>query len=61
MTFKQLKVGDHFEFAKKTKVGNGIFNLVGIKKDEFCYRMGGLNRLVGDFNVKVIKTNKPLN
>ena len=61
MKFNQLKIGDHFEFAKKTNVGHGIFNLVGIKKDVFTYRMGGINRLIGSQDVKVIKTDKHLN
>jgi len=61
MTFKQLKVGEHFEFSKKTKVGNGIFNLVGVKKTDNEYRMGGLNRLIGNSNVEIIQTDKPLN
>jgi hypothetical protein len=61
MTFGQLKIGDHFEFARKTSVGNGIFNLIGIKKGTWEYRMGGLNRQIGSVKTKVTKTKKELN
>ena len=60
-TFKRLGVNCHFRFAKKTAVGCGIFNLVGVKKSELEYRMGGLNRIIGNVNVKVIETADELN
>jgi hypothetical protein len=61
MKFNQLKIGDHFKFSKKTEVGHGIFNLVGVKKNEFTYRMGGINRIIETQDVRVVKTDKPLN
>ncbi len=61
MGFSELKKGEHFMFVEKIDVGDGIFNLVGIKKNKFCYRMGGTNRIIGDLEIKVIKTNKKLN
>ena len=61
MTFSKLKIGDHFEFAHKTEIRREIFNLVGIKKDKLCYRMGGINRIIGNKKIKVIKTSKELN
>ncbi len=61
MTFKDLPIGSHFRFVEKTKVGNGIFDLVGIKKSESEYRMGGINRIIGSRNAKVIQTTETLN
>lgn len=55
MTFNELNIGDYFEFVHKSTVGGGMFNLVGLKKDEFSYRMAGLNRMVGNGAVRVIK------
>jgi hypothetical protein len=60
-TFKRLGVNRHFRFAEKTDVGNGIFNLVGVKKGSVGYRMGGINRIIGNVNVKVIETDDELN
>jgi hypothetical protein len=61
ITFKSLPVKSHFRFVKKTTVGCGIFNLVGVKKSDLEYRMGGLNRIIGNVNVKVIETTDELN
>ena len=60
-TFKNLPIKSHFHFVKKTTVGCGIFNLVGVKKSDLEYRMGGLNRIIGNVNVKVIETTDELN
>lgn len=60
MTFNQLKIGDHFSFGKKVSF-NPTFNLVGIKKTKSVYRMGGLNRVIGDGKIQVNKTTKEFN
>jgi hypothetical protein len=54
MTFKDLKIGDYFKFLEKTKVGCGMYNLVGIKKSEETYRMGMTHR-IGNKDVRVKK------
>lgn len=60
--FKGLKVGEHFKFIT---MPNGMFYptylLVGEKRGNKEYRMGGLNRIVDHVNVIVTPTTEPLN
>lgn len=42
-TFDKLFIGEYFRFAKKTKVGNGMYNGTGRKTTAETYRMLNFN------------------
>lgn len=55
MTFKDLAVGEFFEFSKKTPIAGGSYNSTGIKTSETTYRMGAILATIGNPHIRVRK------